>query len=62
VKRAGGYADVRGYFLDWFAGYIEPRDVPGKEAVCRAVSKARWRLAHPLAARVERRLRRLFAA
>ena len=61
VKRAGGYATVRGYFLDWFAGYIEPRKVPGKEAVRRAIGKARWRLAHPAIARIERRLLRLFS-
>ena len=61
VKRAGGYATVRGYFLDWFGAYIEPRKVPGKEAVRRAIGKARWRLAHPVVARIERRLLRLFS-
>jgi glycosyltransferase involved in cell wall biosynthesis len=62
VLRTGRYPAVRGYFLDWFSAYVERRDFPGKEAVERALRKARWRQTHPLAARVERRIRRLIGA
>jgi glycosyltransferase involved in cell wall biosynthesis len=62
VLRTGRYPAVRRYFLDWFCDYVEGREFAGKEAVTRALRKARWRQAHPLAARAERRVRRLIGA
>jgi glycosyltransferase involved in cell wall biosynthesis len=62
VVRDGRYDEVRRYFLEWFADYIRPRAVPGKEALQRAVRKARFRLNHPRLARVAPRLRRLIGA
>ena len=64
VTRSGGYRGVRRYFLDWFAGYIGPRPVPGKEAIARELRRARRGVAHPNAARIRRSVGRVarFAA
>lgn len=61
VFREGRYAEVRGYFLEWFSDYLEKRRFPGKEAVVAALTRAKWRNAHPLAARIARRVRRVAA-
>jgi glycosyltransferase involved in cell wall biosynthesis len=59
VWRAGRYPAVRQYFLEWYSGYLDQREFSGREDIVRAVRKARWRQAHPWAARAERRVRRL---
>lgn len=62
VIRDGRYGEVRGYFLDWLQGYLATCDVPGKAAIARQIERAKWRLAHPVLASVERRLRTLTGA
>ena len=59
VHRDGHYSQVRRYFLNWFADYLEGRDAPGKERVLAAVRRAQWALDHLQLAHIERRLRRL---
>ena len=59
AHRDGGYAEARRHFLDWFAGYLELREPAGQAAIRRALAGARWRLAHPIIAGAERRLRSL---
>ena len=58
VVRDGGYGEVRGYFLDWFAQYLAPRSCAGKRAIGHALRKARFRLSHPRLARFAARLER----
>jgi glycosyltransferase involved in cell wall biosynthesis len=62
VTRDGRYAEVRGYFLEWFSGYLAERRFASDNRVAAAVARAKWRNGHPLAAAVERRVRRLAQA
>ena len=55
VVRDGRYSEVRSYFLDWFATYVDQREFIGKDAVRQAIQRARQNLALP---RPVRRLRR----
>jgi glycosyltransferase involved in cell wall biosynthesis len=57
--REGRYPEIREYFLDWFASYLDQRQFAGKEDVSAALARAKWRIAHPFIARVERRGRSL---
>lgn len=60
VTRDGQYADVAGYWMDWFASYLSMRDFAGKPQIVSAVQQARWRLDHPRLTQALRRVRRIF--
>ena len=58
VKRAGGYQDVRMYFLTWFERYMceRPNSHP---KVLRVVRSSIWLARHPLANRLRSAIGRL---
>lgn len=58
TRAAGLYRQRRGAFLDWLAEWIAAHDVPGRPRLQRALRRERWKLRHPLAARVLTRLQR----
>jgi glycosyltransferase involved in cell wall biosynthesis len=55
VHRAGQYDEVRGYFLNWFKGYVQDLGRPVDPRVHRALARSLWLHRHP-------RWRRLAAA
>lgn len=59
VTRDGLYAEVAGYWVDWFAEYISAREFAGKNRIERALRRARWRTDHPYMMRIIRRIRRI---
>jgi glycosyltransferase involved in cell wall biosynthesis len=61
VVRDGLYPAIRRDFLDWFEGYLCNRDVPGKNALLRAIRRARWELDHPFVGAIARRARRMLS-
>ena len=48
-------------FIDWFEGYLARREVPGREAIERALRARRRDLRHPLLGKLRRRLRRFLS-
>ena len=57
--RADEYSAVRRHFLEWFARYVEARDIAGKQRVLRAIARAEWEVNRPVARRLLTRARRL---
>lgn len=57
----GRYLEGRAKFIGWLAGWMEPRELPGKPRLMRALRREQWKLAHPFATRVINRLRRDWA-
>ena len=58
ARNDGSYPDVRRFFLEWFEGYVAEQELHGKEAIERAIRRARWAADHPIAARFLRLSRR----
>jgi hypothetical protein len=58
VVEAGQYEAVRGYFLDWFEGYVAARSVPGKAELLDRIAHCRRKLSRWPSAALRQSLKR----